>query len=159
MKEIIADIFTVHGQPGQWVWKICPTNGDTNKDGLAVMGAGIAKDLANDYPKVKQTLGQALLAYGNKPVPMLVDERNCMWWSFPVKHHWNEKANMQLITLSLIVFKRILYEREDKRGPDFVVFPRVGCGNGKLDWERNVRPLMHEAFEKDDRIVVVSLPF
>lgn len=157
MIEIISDIWLAHGDPGQRVIKICPTNGYVNKQGEAVMGAGIAKELAQKYSRIPRLLGTLLQAHGNKPYPLLIEKEE-EWWSFPVKHKWDEKADPQLILLSLVSLKRWLYETASP-APDWVIFPRVGCGNGKLSWEHTVRPMMLDAFDEDNRVIVVALPF
>jgi hypothetical protein len=71
--------------------------------------------------------------------------------SFPVKHNWFEKADMDLIRRSC----RELMEVADELGllEESALLPRPGCGNGKLDWsdvKREIEPIL------DDRISVVT---
>jgi len=155
VKEITADIFTLHANSEQRILKICPTNGTIKSNGACVMGAGIAKELALDYPCVPFHLGRLLSLYGNNPYPIYVTETE-EWWSFPVKHEWNQKADLSLIDISCLKFKRWLDSTTPK--PHFVLFPRVGCGNGELSWKK-VRPMLESHFKNNDEVIVVSLPF
>ncbi len=68
--------------------------------------------------------------------------------SFPVKRHWHEAADPELIRSSA----RQLVALADKFGYERVVLPRPGCGNGRLSWE-GIRPIL--AGILDDRFTVV----
>lgn len=71
--------------------------------------------------------------------------------SFPVKHHWHERADPELIRRSAEQFVALA----DKFGYERVVMPRLGSGNGGLPW-REVRPLLEEVLDK--RFTVVTFP-
>lgn len=57
--------------------------------------------------------------------------------NFPTKKHWRNPSKLFYIEAGLQKFVA-QYER---RGIREVAFPRLGCGNGGLDWDE-VRPLM-----------------
>ena len=49
-------------------------------------------------------------------------------YTFPVKHHWREPADISLIVRSAMQLSELV----DHYGDKTVVIPRPGCGNGKL---------------------------
>lgn len=70
---------------------------------------------------------------------------------FPVKHHWREQADIELIKRSC----GELMELTERQGWETVVLPRPGSGNGRLSWEyvkSNIEDLL------DDRIHVITFP-
>ena len=60
--------------------------------------------------------------------------------NFPTKKHWREKSKPEYIEAGLKKF----VETYDEKGIVSISFPLLGCGNGELDWELQVRPLMEE---------------
>lgn len=133
LKEITGDIFEIKTTDA-----ICvTTNGYVTKDGEAVMGRGVAKAAKEKFPGIETQLGLHLLTHGNVPgifrfpgfIPDIV--------TFPVKTHWREAADLSLIRQSFylldIITRAEMYEE--------VIIPRPGCGNGQLDWEREVKQI------------------
>ena len=57
--------------------------------------------------------------------------------NFPTKEHWRNPSKLSYIEAGLKKFG-VQYEQ---RGIREIAFPRLGCGNGGLDWV-DVRPLM-----------------
>lgn len=135
--------------------KCITTNGMVNAQGLAVMGRGVALQATKRYPNIARNLGVLLLKHGNRVLRLGVyadlpnTAEDVTLVSFPVKYHWKDKANPELIVRSAhqLVALTGAYDW------DCVVLPRPGCGNGGLNWER-VRPLLDVL---DDRFVVVTL--
>ena len=145
MKEVSLDIFSSFNEmPEKEFWKFCPTNGTINSNGEAVMGRGIAKQLKDMYPAIPKTLATQLRLRGNT-ISYLGYYDMSHWWSFPVKHNWQDKANVSLISFSLMVLKSML----NRTQPFCVLMPRVGCGNGKLDWVTQVRPMFKELYPEE----------
>jgi hypothetical protein len=146
MKEDYGNIWHMPGDA------ICiTTNGFVKKNGEAVMGAGIAKEANNFYPGLAKALGEFICIGGNRVHPLYFDNTwEQLILSFPVKHNWWEKADMELIRKSC----QELIEYLDVTKPlQNVLLPRPGCGNGKLQWKdvkREIKPLL------DDRITVVT---
>lgn len=131
------------------------TNGTIRGDGKAVMGRGCAQEARNRYPGLDTYLGLQLHAGGNHVHHLMQDAKEPrptgIWvlLSFPVKHHWREKADLELIRRSCGELM-LLMEVEDWQR---VLLPRPGCGNGQLGWDEvgpAIAPLL------DDRVVVID---
>lgn len=58
--------------------------------------------------------------------------------NFPTKKHWRSKSKIEYIELGLKKFVDTYAEK----GITSISFPMLGCGNGGLNWEKEVRPLM-----------------
>lgn len=62
---------------------------------------------------------------------------------FPTKEHWRNPSRIEYIEAGLAKFRRTYAEK----GITSAAFPRLGCGNGELDWT-DVQPVM-EKYLKD----------
>lgn len=152
LAEETGDIFQKRAE-GNWI--IIPTNGTVKKDGTCVMGRGLALDIKNFYPEFPAMLGGAIESTGNQVY--IWPEYGVV--TFPVKHNWWEKADLELIEKSCGELKSIIHRFFDKSVPLHVTFyiPKVGCGNGKRDWETEVKPiLMKHLSTLVDGVVVIS---
>lgn len=128
---------------------VITTNGFVRKDGLAVMGRGIAYQATQHDPDVAMRLGTSIQEHGNHVHQI---HANPFWFSFPVKHHWKEQADIELIERSTQELAQII----DSYYPyytNLIYMPRPGCGNGRLKWE-DVRPVIEPYL--DDRFIVVD---
>lgn len=121
------------------------TNGTVKKDGTCVMGRGNALEAKRLFPGIDKILGQKLKEGGNVP-HILIDEpynhgepghRTPRVVSFPVKHEWYEKADIDLIAQSAEKLKELLKSNPYR----LVAIPRPGCGNGGLKWA-DVKPVI-----------------
>lgn len=129
---------------------ICITsNGTIKANGACVMGAGIAKVFRDSIPGLDLELGKKIRQNGNV-VNLLGKISRTLLFSFPVKHQWFENADIELIKASLIKLNREIEIFDLKN----VALPRPGCGNGKLDWEKDVKPVIEPLLS--DRIVICS---
>jgi len=144
MKEINGNIWDEYDK-GRWI--VITVNGTIRKDGACVMGRGIAKQVAIKFPKFPYILGAAIRKEGNN-LFVFGDFRII---TFPVKHHWKEQADLELIEKSL---KQLVdwADNPRKHGKFYIV--RAGVGNGCRDWETEVKPLYEKYL--DDRFVVVE---
>lgn len=137
MQEISGDIWELNCR-----YRVITTNGVVNSVGKAVMGKGIALQARNRYPYVDVVLGKLINAHGNH-VYFLND--NLI--SFPTKHHWREKSDIELIRRSAIELVVLL---KPKLGwDDVVLLPPVGCGNGRLMWKdvkRVIAPILDDHY-------------
>lgn len=127
---------------------VITTNGDVNKQHEAVMGRGVAKQAADMFPEIRRQLGRLLEVGGNHCYVLpVMRQPGAFTVTFPVKRHWNEKADLDLIAQSAreITFLAEAY------GWAKVYLPRPGCGNGRLKWD-DVRVVLRQYF--DDRFVV-----
>lgn len=105
---------------------------------VGVMGKGIAKAFKQREPEMftayKRLCDQKLLVPGK-----LWLWRGSENWvlNFPTKLHWRSPSKIEWVEAGLDKFVRT-YEAQ---GVTEIAFPKLGCGNGGLDWEE-VRPLM-----------------
>lgn len=141
-------------------WIVIPTNGIVNKEKRAVMGAGMAKQAARMYPGIDLALGRAILDNGNIVQPIAAIQpygRDLIGIvSFPVKHHWNEQADLDLIRSSTEALRQMADKDADKMMGRRIAMPRVGCGNGGRDWITEVKPILHEIIGGDGRFWIVD---
>lgn len=130
MREIKGNLFAYDGRKGFNI--LITTNGFIKNDGTAVMGRGNAFEAKELHPELPYLLGKSLKVRKNnvsRLLPHLL--------AFPVKHHWVEKADRDLIKRSA----KQLYELAIAHPTERFILPRPGCGNGQLKW-RHVRPLL-----------------
>jgi len=128
-------------------WKVITTNGSVNKKGLAVMGRGCALEAAKRFPPFPKSLAMLLTKTGNR---VYVWEYNNII-TFPVKHKWHEKADLELIKKSAME----LVEVANRWKMEKVYLPRPGCGYGYLDWivvKKEIEPIL------DDRFIAITKP-
>lgn len=115
---------------------VCPVNT------VGVMGKGLAKEFKDRYPRL-------LNAY-RKACNSGVFHRQGYWvWTetpdnkvlcLPSKQHWRNPSKVQWIDRSLMM---IAQSYQDHGITSMAITP-VGCGEGGLDWKRQVRPLIYE---------------
>lgn len=141
MQEIYGDIWEQY-KLGRWV--VITTNGATRKDGACVMGRGVAKQAANKFPKLPYRLGVALREGGNN-VYTFSDLKII---TLPVKHHWSEPADIDLVERSLQQLLEVWTCSES------LYLVRPGCSNGRRDWETEIKPLCERYL--DDRFTIVE---
>lgn len=108
---------------------------------VGVMGKGIAKDFKRFYPEMfreyqrrceQGTLDIGELFFYQHPHKSVLN--------FPTKKHWRQPSRLDYIEAGLSKF---VQEYRNFRIHS-VGFPQLGCGNGELDWENQVRPLMQD---------------
>ena len=127
--------------------RVITTNGTVKKDGTCVMGRGCALEAKQRYPEMPLKLGRKIREQGNR-VFLLLDDPVIL--SFPVKHHWFERADINLIHDSANMLRLGV---DYHPGVRVVVMPRPGCGNGGLRWE-DVKPILAPIL--DDRFHVIT---
>ena len=121
------------------------TNGDVNREGRCVMGRGLALQVAKRIPKIPFKLGELITKYGNN-VYILQDRII----SIPVKHHWHEKADINLIIKSM----KQLIDLMVTHNINSIFLTRPGCGNGGLKWE-DVKPVIEPLL--DSKFTIVNI--
>lgn len=131
--------------------KLITTNGERRKDGACVMGRGCARQARDMIPGVDYKLGELLGEYGNRVFRLAALEDGCHLGSFPVKHSWKEYADPELIEISA----HQLVELANDFGYRSIFLPRPGAGNGKLDYQTCVKPVLEEVLA-GDRFRVIS---
>ena len=118
---------------------VATTNGVTRKNGYAVMGKGSAEPFKTIF-SVDKLLGEYLRKYGNRAFFLgkysYTDSKgttkHIKLATFPTKHHWRDKSDLELIEASAIQIKAMA----DKFNFQKVYIPIPGCSNGQLSWKQ-----------------------
>lgn len=108
---------------------------------VGVMGKGIALDFKRIYPEMFQQY-QGYCERNMFSVGQLWIYKTSHKWilNFPTKKHWRNKSQVKYIEAGLQKF----IDTYDAKGINSISFPMLGCGNGELDWETQVRPIMED---------------
>lgn len=108
---------------------------------VGVMGKGIAKDFKTIYPEMFARY-QELCERKQFDIGQLWLYRTPNKWvlNFPTKEHWRYPSHPDYIEAGLRKFVATYH----MHGITSISFPQLGCGNGELDWESQVRPLMEQ---------------
>lgn len=145
LQEENVDIWDVYGD-GSWIAIL--TNGIVKKSGEAVMGRGIAKECAIKFPEFPAKFGSVLKRLGN----CLLAWSDYEIFTFPTKYDWKDPSDELIISRSCRQLKEHLNDHPEITK---VYLPRPGCGEGGLDYESQVRPIMEKYFGNDERVVIV----
>lgn len=120
---------------------------------VGVMGKGIALEYKKRYPEM-------FVKYNDLCKKKLLDIGNLYLWKesdkwillFPTKAHWRNPSKLEYIEKGLMKFA----DNWDKLGADSIAFPRLGCGNGGLDWIE-VKPLMEKYLNRIPMQILVYI--
>lgn len=120
-------------------WKVIPTNLQTRRDGTAVMGAGLAKQAALQYPDLPRLYGEQLRGLTDQipDLPMVCQSQQLIL--FPTKDHWRDNSDLELIDYGLAWLRDPMGIWQSQGG---LYIPKLGCGLGRLSWRDQVRPLV-----------------
>jgi O-acetyl-ADP-ribose deacetylase (regulator of RNase III) len=112
---------------------------------VGVMGKGIAKDFKFFFPEMFREY-QNRCEDGSLDIGELFLFRTDTKWilNFPTKKHWRHPSKPEYIEAGLKKF----VGGYARNGITSIAFPRLGCGNGELDWEKQVRPQMEKYLGK-----------
>ncbi len=112
---------------------------------IGVMGKGLAKEFKKIYPEMFQQY-QSLCEKKMFTVGQLWLYKTPHKWvlNFPTKKHWQQPSKIEYIEAGLQKFAKSYAEK----GITSIAFPTLGCGNGELDWETDVHPLMKKYLNK-----------
>lgn len=127
------------------------TNGIVKNNGEAVMGAGIAKYVDNNWHIAKR-LGTMIKMFGNRPLDLgfiNYNNKNLRLFSFPTKHNYKDQSDINLIknSANLLVYMCSYLDITN------CYIPCPGCGCGGLDYESQVKPVLNDLL--DDRFIVI----
>lgn len=105
---------------------------------VGVMGKGIALDFKNRYPEMFKVY-QRECDKKNLEIGKLILWKDDEKWVllFPTKKHWRSPSKIEYIKRGLNKF----VQSYEALGIESIAFPRLGCGNGGLDWDL-VKPIM-----------------
>lgn len=107
---------------------------------VGVMGKGLALSYKQKYPvmfdhykiaceKLQFIIGKLMIWYAPDHWILL----------FPTKENWRNPSKLEYIEKGLIKFANTYAEKNITS----IAFPRLGCGNGELNWE-DVKPMMEK---------------
>lgn len=107
---------------------------------VGVMGKGLALSFKKLYPDMFEVYKKACekhqLTVGRL---MLYQEADHWILLFPTKENWRNPSKLEYIERGLMKFVNTYAEKHITS----VAFPKLGCGNGELDWNM-VKPLMEK---------------
>lgn len=108
---------------------------------VGVMGKGIALEFKKLFPEMfaeYRTLCESnKFQVGNL---WLYKSPNKWILNFPTKKHWRQPSQVEYIEAGLAKF----VASYEKMGIHSIAFPPLGCGNGQLDFETQVQPIMEK---------------
>lgn len=153
MKTITGNLWDFQTQV-----KVIPTNGIVNSRGLAVMGAGVAKQAAARWPSLPIIVGQRLQRYHNRvyvvdvsPPYRVREHMGCLTVvTLPTKDDWREPSSENRLRMSLtqLAAAQRMHDWHE------VYMPEPCTGNGGMSWEK-VEPILREYLS--DAFTVVRL--
>lgn len=129
---------------------VVPINWRTNRNGDAIMGAGVALAAKKRWPHLQRVLGDQIRRSPDAPHVPIYAMGDYWMVCLPTKHDWRDPSDVKLIEAGVTA----LIDQAGGFGWRTIVLPRLGCGLGQLDWEVQVRPLLADLL--DDRFVVVN---
>lgn len=105
---------------------------------VGVMGKGLAKEFKSREPAMYRSYKTLCDQKKLEPGLLWLWRGKSSWvLNFPTKQHWRSPSRLEWIEAGLEKFAN----RYKDLDIDDISFPRLGCGNGDLDWD-DVRPLM-----------------
>ncbi len=110
---------------------------------VSIMGKGLALQCKQRHPKVYERY------YADCKNGYLQIGRTCLYAThtqsiiaLPTKTHWSYPSQYQYIELGI----RNLIENQQYWGLSSIAFPKLGCGEGNLQWEK-VKQIMSELLQ------------
>lgn len=112
---------------------------------VGVMGKGIALEFKRLYPDMFNQY-QHYCENGQLSIGKLWLYKSPTKWilNFPTKQDWRNKSKIEYLESGLKKF----VENYQRLGITSISFPELGAGNGGLDWNKEVRPLMEQYLSK-----------
>ena len=108
---------------------------------VGVMGKGIALKFKRIYPEMFDVYRNHC-EQGNLEIGQLLLYKTPNKWilNFPTKKHWRNPSKVEYIEAGL----QKLQQSCSEMAITSIAFPELGCGNGELDFESQVKPLMEK---------------
>lgn len=118
---------------------------------VGVMGKGLALQIKQKYPDCLKDYEEACrdkrLKPGSVLITYLVKEKiNIV--QFPTKVHWRDPSKYEYIEEGLKSFTIFLKNHNIQNVT--IAIPKLGCGNGKLEWEQVLTLIKKYLSEFDD---------
>lgn len=108
---------------------------------VGAMGKGVALQFRQLYPEMYREYRE-LCERGEIRIGRLWLYKSENKWilNFPTKKHWRNPSRVEYIEKGLLEFRNKYREWNIHT----IAFPPLGCGNGRLDFETQVQPLMEK---------------
>ncbi len=129
---------------------------------IGPMGAGLAKSFKEHYEELEDVYKDACRRGAQTPAKQAskiiasgqeaIHEGDLFWYDpdhirvkhkvlcFPTKKDWKNPSDLALIEAGLKTFVK----NYKQLNISSITFPKLGCGLGGLDWEKEVKPLMQK---------------
>lgn len=111
---------------------------------VGVMGKGLALEFRRRYPNMfdeyKNQCRDEWLHVGDL---MLWRAKDHFVLNFPTKKHWKDPSSLIYVEAGLLSF----VNKYESYGVSSIAFPKLGCGNGGLDWKA-VKPVMERYLQE-----------
>jgi O-acetyl-ADP-ribose deacetylase (regulator of RNase III) len=112
---------------------------------VGIMGKGVALMFKETFPENFKEYESACKRGDVRVGKMFVTERLLLGgpkWiiNFPTKEHWRDLSKLEWIQSGLEDLVRVIKEKKIKS----IALPPLGSGNGGLNWDMDVRPLIQE---------------
>lgn len=118
---------------------------------VGVMGAGLAKQFKERYPRMFAKYQSCCMAKLLEPGKLMLCKESDKWiLLFPTKNHWKDRSELIYIKQGL---NKLVAEYQ-LRGIKSIAIPKIGCGLGGLNWEE-VKPLIIERLSSCDMDVYI----
>ena len=120
---------------------------------VGVMGKGVALAFKTKYPSIlppyKKACNDGIIVAGKCHLFSLPDPLRVRYWvAFATKDHWRYPSRYEWIESGLHDLERLantIFARS-------IAIPRIGCGNGGLDWKMVEPTVLHQLSKFDLRI-------
>lgn len=119
---------------------------------VGVMGKGIALTFKNKYPEMFKVYKNICTKKQLKPGMLHLYTKEDKWiLNFPTKNHWKNKSEISYLEDGLQKF----VDTYKQKGITSISFPQLGCANGGLDWETQVKPLMERYLSNLEDVEII----
>lgn len=145
LKQLQGDMFELKNPDMSSIAFCVTTNSITKTNGDAVMGAGVALQVAEMFPDIPAKLGEYINIYGNRAFNLGTYEflhTKARLFSFPTKYCWWNKSSLSLIESSCYQ----LLDLCDKFGIDTCYLPAPGIGKGGLAF-KDIEPVINDILD------------
>ena len=139
MLEEFGDFWTIQGDYR------CITTNAIIRNGIAVMGKGVALQAAKKYSGLPKLLGNLIQTNGNH-----VFRLGNGLISFPTKWHFGKESDIELIKQSARELVALLRDDPASR----ILIARPGDDNGSLQWYK-VKSVLQDILA-DNKFIIVS---
>ena len=106
---------------------------------VGVMGKGLALEFKNNFPKhfefYKKYCDNGMFDIGGL---IRYHEKGRGIFCLPTKKHWRDPSKIGYVGMGLDALARSVVDFHVKS----VALPKLGCGEGGLDWGKEVKPLI-----------------